>query len=255
MSDKIKTGLKLWSANTKLFENAVKLHENTILDFLELYIVPGSYLITKPFFGTLGKLPIIIHGPHFSHNFNMADSKLKSTNIAKIIETIQFADELNAKYIILHPGYDGNLETSINFLKEIGDKRVIIENLTKASLSDGECLGHSPEEITRLVRFANGLCLDLAHACKAAVSLKKNYKTFIKEFTKMEPKMFHISDGRLNTEKDEHLPLGQGNFDLAFFKKCIIENKSRMVTFETPRKNLNSFQEDMENIRYFEALQ
>jgi len=90
--------------------------------------------------------------------------------------------------------------------------------------------------------------MDLNHAAKAAVSLKIPYKEFIKQFLKLRPEMFYISDGKQNTEKDEHLAVGEGDYDFEFFIKCIKENPSRFVTLETPRIDTNSLCEDIQNV-------
>ena len=64
----------------------------------------------------------------------------------------------------------------------------------------------------------------------------------------IKPKMFHISDGKLNNEKDEHLNIGEGDYDFEFLMSCIKEAKSKYVTLETPRTKLNSFDEDLRNL-------
>ena len=45
---------------------------------------------------------------------------------------------------------------------------------------------------------------------KAVVSLGADYKECAKEFMRLEPNVFHMSDGMLNKEKDEHLWIGAG---------------------------------------------
>ena len=60
--------------------------------------------------------------------------------------------------------------------------------------------------------------------------------------------MFHISDGKLNDEKDEHLNIGEGDYDFEFLMHYIKEAKSKYVTLETPRTNLDSFDEDLKNL-------
>ena len=60
--------------------------------------------------------------------------------------------------------------------------------------------------------------------------------------------MFHISDGNLNNEKDEHLNIGGGEYDFAFLATCVKKSDSKYVTLETPR-NLNSFDNDINNLK------
>ena len=42
--------------------------------------------------------------------------------------------------------------------------------------------------------------------------------------------MFHISDGNLCNEKDEHLALGDGNYDFGGLMNCVKKSKSTYVT-------------------------
>ena len=60
--------------------------------------------------------------------------------------------------------------------------------------------------------------------------------------------MFHISDEILNTEKDEHLNIGEGDYDFAFLMHCVKRNNSSYITLETPRLNQETLEEDIRNI-------
>jgi len=115
-------------------------------------------------------------------------------------------------------------------------------------------LGFTPEQIKELTGNRFGFCLDLNHAIKAAVSLKKDYKKYIKEFLKLKPAMFHISDGNLDQEKDEHLDIGKGEYDFKFLINCVKENESKYLTLETPKDNLNSCKQDLENLKKLKSF-
>ena len=60
--------------------------------------------------------------------------------------------------------------------------------------------------------------------------------------------MFHISDEILNTEKDEHLNIGEGDYDFAFLMHCVKRNNSSYITLETPRLNQETLEEDIRDI-------
>jgi deoxyribonuclease-4 len=60
--------------------------------------------------------------------------------------------------------------------------------------------------------------------------------------------MFHISDGKLNNERDEHMNIGEGDYDFEFLMGCINEEKSKYMTLETPRLNQETLEEDIRNI-------
>src|SRR3989338_8001414 len=158
------------------------------------------------------------------------------------------------KKLIVHAGAEGSIETAENFLKKINDERVIIEKMPKRGLKNENCLGYSKEQIKRLMDCGCGFCLDFSHACKAAVSLKMDYKMLVKELLELKPVMFHLSDGSLDNEYDEHLAFGKGNFDIKFFLDCVKNNKDKFVTLETFRKNNKSFEEDINNLDYLRKI-
>jgi len=47
---------------------------------------------------------------------------------------------------------------------------------------------------------------------------------------KLKPKMVHISDGTLCNEKDEHLAVGDGDYDFEFLMNCVRKSKSTYMT-------------------------
>lgn len=240
--DRIKFGLKLWSTNTDLIYSSLELIDKKIFDYIELFIIPGTNI--TPF---MIDIPYIIHIPHSKFSVNIGDANKIEYNLKKINESIIWADELNAQYLILHPEH-GSMEHAIDLLNKVADNRLLIENMPMVGLNGEQMIGYSPKQIKELIEINDiGLCLDLNHAVKAAVSLKVDYKDLIKEFIQFKPKMFHISDGRLSEEKDEHLSIGQGEYDFGFLLNCIMKNDSRLVTVETPRLNKKSLDEDIQN--------
>ena len=239
---KIKFGLKLWSNQKDLLKAAIDLIENKVFDYIELSVVPNTDI--DPF---KYDLLYVIHAPHEKFGVNIGDPEKKGYNSNMINESIDWADKLNARNIILHSGY-GSMNAAKRVLEEVDDKRILIENMPKVGLNDEKMIGDTPEQIKKLIDNKFGLCLDLNHAIKAAVSLGRPYKEFIEEFLKLKPKMFHISDGRLNKEKDEHLSIGEGDYDFELLIGCVKKNEFKYVTLETPRTNSNSFSDDLKNL-------
>lgn len=240
---KIKFGLKLWSTNYNLLNKAKELVEKDIFQYIELTPIPNTKI--APFIGY--NLPYIIHITTEKHGLNISDKEKAELNLKTIDNCIEWADRLNAKYLILHPGF-GLIDNAMEFLNNIDDKRILIENMPKVGLNDEKMVGYLPEQVRELMDDKFGLCLDLNHGIKAAVSLRRPYKEFIKEFLESNPKMFHISDGRLNNEKDEHLNIGEGDYDFEFLMDCLKKTKSKYVTLETPRRNQETLEADIKNI-------
>ena len=163
-------------------------------------------------------------------------------------ESITWTDKLNAKYLILHAGH-GSMEDARDVLREIADDRLLIENVPKVGLNDEPMIGYSPAQIEELIGDGDrGLCLDLNHAAKAAVSLGVDYRECVQDFLVFDPKMFHISDGTLDNEKDEHLNIGEGDYDFKVLMNCVNKSEFKYVTLETPRTKLGSFEDDLKNL-------
>ncbi|HEY9206261.1 MAG TPA: TIM barrel protein [Candidatus Methanoperedens sp.] len=240
---KIKFGLKLWSINTDLIDQAIRLIDDKTFDYIELFVIPADQI--SPF---IIDVPYVIHIPHHKFGVNIGEAGKKEYNMQKINESITWANRLDAKYLILHAGM-GSMEHAADLLDEITDNRFLIENMPKMGLDGEKMIGYSPEQIEELIKDRDmGLCLDFGHAAKAAVSLGLDYKEYIQEFLRFEPEVFHISDGMLHTEKDEHLNIGEGEYDFEFFINCVKNRKSRFITLEISRNNHKSLDEDIQNL-------
>lgn len=239
----MKVGLKLWSINIDLIDQAIQLIDEKIFDYIELFVIPNSDI--KPF---LIDVPYIIHIPHHKFGVNIGDGTIKNYNLQKINESIIWANELNAKYLILHAGH-GSMQHATDLLRGMADNRFLIENMPKVGLNDEDMIGYSPAQIEELIEDSDmGLCLDFGHAVKAAISLGVDYKEYVNDFLQFKPKVFHVSDGTLKEEKDEHMNLGDGEYDFRFFTQCIANNPFEFVTIETPRNNHKSLDEDIINV-------
>jgi Endonuclease IV len=240
----MKFGLKLWSTNQDMLPQAEQLIKDDLLQYIELTPIPGTKIETFLSYN----LPYTIHITTERHGLNIADKEISNFNFKTIQNCIEWADQLKARYLVLHPGF-GTFENAIEFLSYIDDKRILIENMPKIGISDESMVGYLPEEIEKLMDNKFGFCLDLNHAIKAAVSLKLDYKEFIQKFIDLNPFYFHVSDGSLSNGKDEHLAIGEGKYDFNFLMKCIPSMPSKYITLETPRKNLKSFDEDIANLK------
>lgn len=243
----MKAGIKVFSTNHELFSEADKLYEEGKICYLEVYVVPGSY---KYSIGKLRKLnvPIVLHCTHSGHGFNLGNKNKIKENKKIFDEVLAFASEIDTKDIVVHPGF-GEIDDSISTIKNLGCNNYIIENMPRWGESKEDMIGYSKDKLKQYVDIGMRFCLDLAHAYKAAISLGRDPKKFILDLIDLKPCMFHISDGHLKWGKDEHLSLGEGEFDLKFLKGLIGDAR---VSFETPKKE--GLKEDIKNIEYFEKI-
>jgi deoxyribonuclease-4 len=213
-----------------------------MFQYVELMPIPGTDI--RPFLKA--GVPYFIHATTETYGVNIADQSKQGFNMEALGVCREWTDKLEAKYLILHPGY-GSTNDAAEFLDRMRDERILIENMPKIGINNEKMVGYTLEQVSKLMNNRLGLCLDFGHAIKAATSLKKDYKESIREFLKLKPRMFHVSDGKLKDEKDDHLQIGEGEYDFDFLISCIKENESKYVTLETPRI-LASLVEDCKNL-------
>ncbi len=242
----VKFGLKLWSTNTNLIDDAVEMINEGYFDYMELTYVLDTEI--RPFLGR--NVDFIIHLPTDRHGVNIGDTKDIKKNVKTIQKGLEWVDKLEAKYAILHPGY-GELKNVKSLLEKIDDDRILIENMPVMGLDGESMVGYSRPELSELKNGKFGFCLDLNHAIKASISLNEDYKEYIKRLLKLNPQMFHVADGRLDFEKDEHLNIGEGEYEWDFLMDVIKKSDCKYVTLETPRENLKGDFKNLKKVKDF----
>lgn len=141
----MKLGLKLWSNNTDAYlRDAEKLHSQNVFDYIELYVVPNTL-------ETIGKwkklnIPFTLHAPHFIHEVNLADASKEKYNIEIFKQVGEFFDELNAGYVVVHSGIEGDIDETIRQLKIITENYPPLEGGSKSMISGR---GGKPAQYTK----------------------------------------------------------------------------------------------------------
>jgi deoxyribonuclease IV len=245
----IKYGIKLWSTNSNLYGDFIKSYHEKKVDYLELLYSPGNIedidLLIK------NRIPVVIHAPTFNQNVLFGDGRFEE-NDKVLKETMRFAEKLNSSQIIIHPDI-GRKNHFIKFLGEHKDKRLIIENMPKKGIGGAECIGYALKEIKEYLDIDNfDFCIDFAHAIKSAISQNIDYKKFLKDLMGLNPRIAHISDGTLKSEEDEHMSLGEGDFDLKFIATLIKKSTIEKLTFEVPKTN--GLTNDVANMDLFKEI-
>ena len=255
---KIKYGLKLWSTNDReLFPEAVKLFKKGIIDFIELYIVPDSFVSGEfDFLNDLKDIPTIIHAPHTKHNFDvftLNDSKIKLFE-EQVVETANF---LNSKFIIVHAGLGVSPEIFKENIGKIKDKRILIENMVRFGINNEPCFGYSYEQLKFIKKCGFNFCFDFSHAIKSSINQEIDYKEFIKKLIiELSPNYFHICNGKIDNDQDEHKDLFDGDFDIKWIKEMLLklaQKKDVYLVFET-QKGEKGLENDIKNINYFSNI-
>lgn len=244
----MKLGIKIWSTNEKLISLANEEYKKNTFDYIEISSIVGTY--NKEILSKLKGIPTIVHIDN--KNVNLSKKEEYETNILAIKEAQKFADFLGSKYIIIHPCHDGTYDDLNWILEKVNDNRFVIENMPGINIFTGEKnLGRTIEELKK-IKF-NHFCLDIAHAIKTSITLSLNYNEIIKDLFTLKPKIIHISDGKLDNEIDNHLSIGDGDFDFKLLFE-LIKEKDVMITLETPKTNYESLKEDIKNIKKAKEL-
>ncbi len=173
-------------------------------------------------------IDVFLHSPTIDLNPASFNPGIREETLKQINETIDFAIKIGAKAITTHPGLIHRFEDRI---RSYGMQHAI-ETLRKANeYAMGRGIKFSVENMpNRYAYFCNSAeehqlfikecgsyaTIDTGHA---------NTTNDVKSFFKMKRiAYYHLNDN--NGEKDQHLPLGEGNFDLNLLKgvdKGIIE--------------------------------
>jgi deoxyribonuclease-4 len=252
-----KVGLKLFSTNTDFyFEDAKRLFEQQLFDYIELYIVPGTLECLKKW--RQSAIPFIIHAAHSVHGFNLADESKESSNRLVYKEVKAFADALDARFIIFHGGIDGSIEETARQLKDFDEPRALIENkpmrpLTIATQAK-ECRGFDAVEIKYVMDETKcGFCLDFGHAICAANALKQEPYSYAKAFCSLNPKVYHLSDILdMSSVYDTHLHLGKGVLNIPRLLTQV--PRESYLTIETEKTYSNTLNDFVEDIKWLTCI-
>jgi sugar phosphate isomerase/epimerase len=248
-----KIGLKLWNINTdNYFDEAKKLYDNGIFDYIELYIVPNN--LDKLDKWKELDIPFDIHAPHFAHKMNLSKKEYKEENYKKYLEVKRYADELNSSVIVFHSGSGGNFKETSNQLSSFNDKRILIENKPYQTLefvNEPYYVGAKYEELKYIIDNACcGFCLDIGHCICAANSFNIEPYSYIEQLLTLNPKRIHLSDIHINTTLDEHLHYGAGTLD---FNRVLQQLPLDInITIETKKESkevLDDYKKDVEFLR------
>jgi len=186
-------------------------------------------------------LRFTIHSPFADINISSPSKPLLNFMIKRLKRSMFFANALEAKLWVLHPGiktgismfYPGedwkqNVKT-INLLynhgKDLG-LQIAIENLPEKY----GFIMNTPEAFKRLYAESSvddiGIVLDTGHS-----NLEGQTEAFLRELSKKIVQI-HISDNM--GKNDQHLGVGYGNIDWNQFAKILFEiNYNKIIMLET----------------------
>lgn len=250
----LKLGLKLGSKDIRYTDEILQYYEQGLFQYIELFTLSGTFDDTISYWKQFN-IPFGIHAPHSAAGLNLASVANRELNKNKIAEAVKFADALKAKYIIFHSGTNGMPNEVVTQLKPFADERFLIENKPIRGLDGSTCVGSVYGDLKLIIDGIGkgcGFCLDFGHAICAANTLKKETFAFIDELRKLNPRVFHLTDGDYHSELDSHLHYGKGSFPLKELLSLVPYDG--MVTNEAKRNDKTSLQEFQKDSCYMERL-
>lgn len=254
MYKNINLGLKIANTDFGLIPE-IYSHLN-LIDYLEVILLPEFEAQDIKVIGEL-KLPYVIHLAHSGHGIDFGDESKSEANLRYINKINRLAKSLKPICWNLHPE-SGSVKLAISNIKKLEIENIALENMPELSLHGGTLLGSTPGKIRVFFKRLPNLkfCFDFGHAIKTALLKQVGYLDFIRKFIKFKrPSVFHLSDGSLEQQVDEHLPLGEGNYDLSQIKQILLNFQGKInLTFETPREIEKGIEDDLESINFFKNL-
>lgn len=253
----MKIGIGIRTFELELLKEAKKLHEQGLIDYIEIVIRNNLSTEQINAINTLN-IPLTAHGHYFSNKVNLADENLFDYNWQQIKQAYEIAKKISAKYFILHPGFNNTLskcnpETILIFLKklkEIETVPILIENNSYSGLNDYEMYFSKPEDFKQITALGIGICFDFRHAATVAANLNKSINIIFQEFSKLKPKYSHICGGPLADKKEVLTLLSECNeYDWRQISSLVSSTESQMLTIETPRKDKTSLAENIEDLK------
>ena len=253
----IKYGLKLWSNNIHLIDEALKKYHAGKFDFVEVY----SNSQVEPDYNKLEKLKIIpvlgVHMGHLDkagfHTFYLTEDQKKPWR-----QTVDLADFFATPNIIVHPAAEHTSKTFWENLEKIDDGRIIIETMPAKSSEGGitRNFGTALADF-REIKEKKEMCFDVPKTIKAAVFHRVDYKEYLAQALEIiQPEYFHISGCNLTDPMDEHGNIYEAGYEVVWVK-TFLENYAKdrdiYLVFETPKIGEN-LENDMKNIDYFKAI-
>jgi len=250
----INVGIKISTKNFNLLPE-IYLNDD-IINFIEIRLDPEftskDIRVIKNF-----ELPYAIHFPNSNNGIDFGDLTNNKENVELIERVNQYKKELiDLKPIcfIIHPE-SGDIELSIENIQKLKIEPLALENMPKLGIHGEKMLGYDTNSLNLYFKSIPKLkfCFDINHAIKAAISMKRDYLLFVKEFLEFKkPILFHISGGNLNIETDEHLALDEGQYKISKIKKILLKYKHNVnLTFETPRNYEKKINDDLKNMEFF----
>ncbi|MGM0369542.1 MAG: deoxyribonuclease IV [Bacillota bacterium] len=214
--------------------------------------------------------PVIIHAPYL---INLASPKdeLYQKSIKALEQQLERGTKIGAEYLVLHPGshtgsgVDAGIDRIINALDTVlsmvdTEVEILLENVAGA----GTAIGTTIEELGIIYNNLTdksqvGICFDTCHGFAAGYNLVDNDQldklllTIDDIFGLDKLGVIHANDckGQLNSNKDRHHHIGQGEIGRIGFTKLVnhVKLEDKPFILETPIDDQGDDRSNLAEIR------
>lgn len=198
--------------------------------------------------------PLMVHLSYLP-NLAAADPALYQRSAARLAAELALARDLEADYLVIHPGHGDLTEASFRLVagalaaavsRVPPPPLVLLEN----TAGQGRELGWRIEQLQRLMEMSGvelGLCLDTAHAFASGYDLRSPHgvSRLLGEIARgpglERLKMLHLNDSKAacNSRVDRHEHLGRGHLGLAGLRQLLSHPwlQPEGAVMETPKRH------------------
>lgn len=243
--DSVKEAVQ-YNANTFMFYTGAP--QNTIRSSIKKEYLEDAKKIMKE--NNIDINNVICHAPYIINLANNLDEHKYEFSKEFLRKEIDRCEELEVKYLVLHPGSSVKIDRNIaidNIIRAINDITKEDDKCTillETMAGKGTEIGCNLEEIAYIVKNVKnkiGVCLDTCHLNDSGININ-NFDDYLDEFEKQvgidKIKCIHVNDSKneINTHKDRHENFGFGTIGFDALMKVINNPKLKDVPkiLETP---------------------
>jgi len=210
---------------------------------------------------------------HDTYLINLAnpDKEKRNKSLKAFISGTKRVNKLGLKYFNFHPGSTvgkisekEGIELVIKAINKTLEETDNVVLVIETTAGQGNDLGYSFEHIGKMGEGANrkdriGVCIDTAHIYGAGYDIRthqkfnETMKQFDNEIGINYLKGVHLNDCKveLNSRKDRHANLGEGNFGWSVFKMMMQDDRLNDMPIIMETKNSSKWKRDIEKLYSF----
>lgn len=218
---------------------------------------------------------VVAHVPLLVNLASSANSIWQKSKHRLSIE-VSRANQLGVQFLVLHPGYSGNLRKRTAIERIIGALDDIFENindsnakiLLETTAGQGTSIGSRFEEIayilekTRKTQFL-GVCFDTCHVFAAGYDIHgyRGYERVLEKFDDVigldRLKVIHLNDSKteFGSRVDRHAPVGEGKLGVQVFHALVKDQRFHDIpkVLELPKQDVQMIPQQLKFLRKLQA--